>query len=162
MESMIRFVLNDNPVQVKTTRDRTLLWVLRSEFGLTGTKYGCGEGFCGSCAVLINNVASRSCQTAIKDVAGKEVVTIEGLSRGGNLHPLQEIFIRHDALQCGYCTPGMILTATELLLENPDPTRTEIIQHMDNNLCRCGSYSRIIDAIMDAAQSLREEPAHEK
>jgi aerobic-type carbon monoxide dehydrogenase small subunit (CoxS/CutS family) len=132
-----------------------LLWVLRTEFALTGTKYGCGAGFCGACTVLVNNEAVRSCQFPAKDADGKEILTIEGLARNGRLHPLQEAFVKHDALQCGYCTPGMILTAYGLLLKNPRPNLEEIREGMNENLCRCGSYQRIIQAIQDAFQVMK-------
>ena len=157
MEATIQFTLNGKSVKITTDDDLKLLWVLRIQFGLTGSKYGCGEGYCGNCTVLINNNAVRSCQTFIKDVKDKEVVTIEGLSKNGNLHPLQEAFIKHDALQCGYCTPGMILNAAGMLHKNPNPSRSEIIAEMEDNLCRCGSHNRIMDAIQDAAQTMREE-----
>jgi len=155
MVEKISFTLNNKPVSLEVDGDRKLLWVLRTELGLTGTKYGCGEGICGSCTVLINNEAIPSCQTRIKDVNGAEVVTIEGLEKDGDLHPLQKAFIEHDALQCGFCTPGMILKAHGLLTENPSPSRAEIIEGMENNLCRCGSHNRILDAIESAAKEMR-------
>jgi aerobic-type carbon monoxide dehydrogenase small subunit (CoxS/CutS family) len=157
MEATIQFTLNGKSVKITTDGDHKLLWVLRIQFGLTGSKYGCGEGYCGNCTVLINKNAVRSCQTFIKDVKGKEVVTIEGLSKNGNLHPLQEAFIKHEALQCGYCTPGMILNAVGMLFKNPNPSRSEIIEEMEDNLCRCGSHNRIIDAIQEAAPKMRED-----
>jgi aerobic-type carbon monoxide dehydrogenase small subunit (CoxS/CutS family) len=129
-----------------------LLWVLRADLGLTGTKLGCGEGLCGACTVLVDNEPVRSCHLAVKDINGKEVTTIEGLAENGEPHPLQKAFMSHDALQCGFCTPGMIMNAYALLLKNPEPTRQEIIESMDGNLCRCGSYGRIIQAIQTAAQ----------
>jgi aerobic-type carbon monoxide dehydrogenase small subunit (CoxS/CutS family) len=135
--------------------DRKLLWVLRTELGLIGAKYGCGEGHCGSCTVLVNNEAVRSCRTSFKEVRGKEVVTIEGLTKDGALHPLQKAFMEHDALQCGYCTPGMILHACALLRKNPRPSSAEIVSAMDNNLCRCGAHNRIIQAIQTAAKEMR-------
>jgi len=137
MVETISFNLNDKSVRLTVDSERMLLWVLRSDLGLTGTKYGCGEGFCGACTVLVNNEAVRSCQYPVKNVKGKEVITIEGLSKNGKLHPIQEAFVKHDALQCGFCTPGMILNAYSLLYGNPQPTRTEIIQGMNDNLCRC-------------------------
>lgn len=155
MSKTIRFKLNGQPRSLAVDRKRMLLWVLRTDFGLTGTKSGCGEGFCGACTVLVNNKAVRSCQCPVEDVNGKEILTIEGLAKNGRLHPLQEAFVKHDALQCGYCTPGMILTAYALLLRNPRPTLKEIIEGMDENLCRCGSYQRIIQAIQDAAREMR-------
>jgi len=156
MEMHIKFTLNNKPVELNINGDLKLLWVLRTRFNLTGTKYGCGEGYCGSCTVLINQEAERSCQITLKEVEGKDIVTIEGLANDGNLHPLQKSFIEHSALQCGYCTPGMIMTAVSLLGKNPAPTRSEIISEMDENLCRCGSYNRIVDAIQSAATEMEE------
>ncbi len=139
---------------MKVEAEHTLLWVLRTELNLTGTKYGCGEGFCGSCTVLVDNEPVRSCQFPMKNADGKKIITIEGLRKNGKLHSLQQAFIKHDALQCGYCTPGMILNAQGLLLQNPHPTRAEIIENMEENLCRCGSYNRIVDAIQTASREL--------
>ena len=156
MQQKIQFTLNDKPVEILAEGTLKLLWILRTHFGLTGTKYGCGEGECGSCTVLVNNDAVRSCLVQVKDMAGKRVTTIEGLSHDGTLHPLQEALIRHDAVQCGYCTPGMIMNAVGLLHKNQQPTRDEIIREMDDNLCRCGSYTRIADAIQSAAKIIRE------
>ena len=157
MDSEVKFTLNHKRVKITANADLKLLWILRTRFGLTGTKYGCGEGYCGCCTVLINNEAERSCQVALSEVSGKEVITIEGLAENGNLHPLQKYFIEHDALQCGYCTPGMILTAASFLKKNPTPTRSEIIAEMDDNFCRCGSYNRIVDAIQSAASDMGED-----
>ncbi len=154
MRKTVRFKLNGKLTSLTLDRDRMLLWVLRTDFELTGTKYGCGEGFCGACTVLVNGEAVRSCQFPVGDVEGKEIITIEGLAENGNLHPLQEAFVQHDALQCGFCTPGMILNAYNLLMKNPDPTREEIILEMEDNLCRCGAHTRIIQAIQTAAQDL--------
>jgi aerobic-type carbon monoxide dehydrogenase small subunit (CoxS/CutS family) len=122
---------------------------------LTGTKFGCGEGHCGSCTVLLNGVAVRSCLRKVKEVKDKEVVTIEGLARNGKLHPVQEAFMAHDGLQCGFCTPGMVLTAVALLAKNPTPTRDQIIHGMEQNLCRCGAHTRIVDAIQAAAGEMK-------
>ena len=155
MNQTIQFTLNGKPTKISVDGDRMLLWVLRTDLELTGTKFGCGEGFCGACTVLVNGEAVRSCQTAVKEVRRKEVVTIEGLSKNGKLHPLQKAFIEHDALQCGFCTPGMILNAHSLLRENPQPTESEIVAGMEDNLCRCGSYKRIIEAIQSAAQTMK-------
>jgi len=155
MIKTIQFFVNANLIKIKVKAERTLLWVLRTELNLTGTKYGCGEGFCGSCTVLVDNEPERSCQFPMKNADGKKIITIEGLRKNGKLHPLQQAFINHDALQCGYCTPGMILSAYGLLLKNPKPTRTEIIQSMDDNLCRCGSYNRIVDAIQTASREMK-------
>jgi aerobic-type carbon monoxide dehydrogenase small subunit (CoxS/CutS family) len=151
MKEAIHFKLNGKPVNIKVDGDRMLLWVLRTDLNITGPKYGCGEGLCGACTVLVNNEAILSCQTPVKDVKGKEVITIEGLAKNGKLHPLQKAFIKHDALQCGFCTSGMILKAHSLLAENPKPSRQEIIEGMDRNLCRCGAHMRIIQAIETAA-----------
>ena len=150
MERTISFTLNGKPASVKVDDERMLLWVLRSDLGLTGTKFGCGEAFCGACTVIVDKQAVRSCSTPVKDIAGKQVMTIEGLGQNG-LHAIQQAFLEHHAFQCGYCTPGMILTAYALLLKTPKPTHDEIIRHMDDNLCRCGAHVRIVDAIQDAA-----------
>jgi len=155
MKKTIHFKLNGQPKNLDLDRERVLLWVLRTDFGLTGTKYGCGEGFCGACTVLVNNEAARSCQFPVEDVHGKEILTIEGLAKNGRLHPLQEAFVKRDALQCGYCTPGMVLTAYGLLVKNPRPNPEEIIEGMNENLCRCGSYQRIIQAIQEAVQEMK-------
>jgi nicotinate dehydrogenase subunit A len=151
MQRSVSFVLNGKPRQISVDDERMLLWVLRSDLGLTGTKYGCGEGLCGACTVIVDNEAVRSCATPVSAVDGKRVLTIEGLERDGQLHPLQLAFAKHNAFQCGYCTPGMILSAYALLLKKPQPTREKIIQHMDDNLCRCGAHVRIIDAIQEVA-----------
>ena len=155
MFEAIRFKLNGKPTQLTVDGERRLLWVLRCDFGLIGTKYGCGEGFCGACTVLINNKATRSCQVPVKEIKGKEVITIEGLARDGKLHPLQKAFMDHDALQCGFCTPGMIMNAYGLLLQKHQPTEAEIIEGMNNNLCRCGSHVRIVQAIQSAAKEVK-------
>jgi aerobic-type carbon monoxide dehydrogenase small subunit (CoxS/CutS family) len=152
MRAKIQFKLNNRPVELDVDPDRMLLWVLRADLGLTGTKYGCGQSHCGACTVLVNNSAVRSCQAPVKDVRGQEVLTIEGLGSNGRLHPLQKAFMEHDALQCGFCTPGMIMNAYALLLKNPRPSSTEIIEGMDDNLCRCGSHARIVRAIQAVAQ----------
>ncbi len=155
MRRNISFTLNDKPVELVVDDDRMLLWVLRYDLGLTGTKFGCGEALCGSCTVLVDKDAVRSCVTPIKDVARKHVLTIEGLSAEGRLHPIQEAFLNHHAFQCGYCTPGMIISSYALLLKDERPTREEIIQHMDGNLCRCGSHTRIVEAILEAANATK-------
>jgi aerobic-type carbon monoxide dehydrogenase small subunit (CoxS/CutS family) len=140
--------VNGNNYQVNVDLNEPLLWVLRDDLRLTGTKFGCGNGVCGACSVLIDGKARRSCRIPVAYVAtGQEIITIEGLGTIGNLSPLQQAFVDHTAFCCGYCTPGMIITATALLLRNPNPTREEIIQAMDFNLCRCGSYNNIIEAI---------------
>lgn len=156
MQRTISFTLNGKPVRITGEDERTLLWVLRCDLSLTGTKFGCGTALCGACTVLANNEAVRSCVTAVKDVAGKRVVTIEGLDRDGRLHPLQQAFLKHHAFQCGFCTPGMILNAYALLMKKPKPARDDIIRHMDDNLCRCGSHLRIIAAIQEAATVMKD------
>ena len=155
MAALISFRLNGGRIRVRVDEKRKLLWVLRTELALTGAKYGCGRGSCGSCVVLVNDKPIRSCMAEVGSVRGKDVVTIEGLARADQLHPLQKAFIEHDALQCGFCTPGMILTAYGLLRANRKPSREEIKDGMDRNLCRCGAHTRIIDAIESAAAELR-------
>jgi nicotinate dehydrogenase subunit A len=155
MEQMVQFKLNNRPVRLTADSERMLLWVLRSDLGLTGTKYGCGESLCGACTVLVNREPVRSCQFPLKEVAGKDVLTIEGMERNGAIHPLQKAFVDHGALQCGFCSPGMILTAYSLLLKNPRPTRAQILEAMEGNYCRCGTYSRILDAIESASAEMK-------
>jgi aerobic-type carbon monoxide dehydrogenase small subunit (CoxS/CutS family) len=157
MNDVIIFTLNGKSVTLKADRDSALLWVLRADYGLTGAKYGCGDGHCGSCTVLVDNEALRSCQLTLADVNGSSVTSIEGLANNGSLHPVQQAFIDQEALQCGYCTPGMILTAIALLHKNPTPSEVEIMEEMDGNLCRCGSYKRIVQAIKSAAIVLKED-----
>ena len=154
MEETVQFTLNGKPTKLTVDSDRKLLWVLRTDLGLTGTKYGCGESYCGACTVLVNNEAVRSCQTIVKYVRGKEVVTIEGLAKNGALHPLQKAFMEHDALQCGYCTPGMIMNAYAFLRKNPRPSPSQIVEGMEDNLCRCGAHNRIVQAIQAAAKEM--------
>jgi aerobic-type carbon monoxide dehydrogenase small subunit (CoxS/CutS family) len=151
----IRFHLNGHPMELEVASERLLLWVLRSDLGLTGTKYGCGQAHCGSCTVLVDGKATLSCLTSMGAVEGKEVTTIEGLASNGRLHPVQAAFVAHDALQCGFCTPGMILGAYGLLLENPDPSEEEIVLGMESHLCRCGGYGRIVRAVREAAEAMK-------
>jgi len=155
MEETISFQLNGKKTEVKIDPTQTLLWVLRNHFELTGTKFGCGMGFCGACTVLIDNEPVRSCTLPLSDVAGKKVVTIEGLAVNGKLHPVQKAFVEHDALQCGYCTPGMIMNATGLLLKNPAPSTQQIKDGMEDNLCRCGAHVRIVEAVRTAAKEMK-------
>ena len=154
MNRTLRFRLNGRPATLAIDDERSLLWALRTQLELTGTKYGCGEGLCGACTVLVDGKAVRSCNTPVKAVSGKEVVTVEGLARGDSLHPLQQAFIDHGALQCGYCTPGMLMSAQALLSRNPRPSRDEIAAHLEHNLCRCGAHQRIVDAVEAAAQKI--------
>jgi aerobic-type carbon monoxide dehydrogenase small subunit (CoxS/CutS family) len=143
--------INRKPVHLEVDGERMLLWVLRTDLGLTGTKYGCGQGHCGACTVIVDGKAVRSCQTPVNTVRGKEVLTIEGLAVKDRLHPLQNAFVEHDALQCGFCTSGMIMNAYGLLRENPRPSEADIIRGMEGNLCRCSSYNRVVAAIQGAA-----------
>jgi aerobic-type carbon monoxide dehydrogenase small subunit (CoxS/CutS family) len=155
MKQKIQFTLNGEPTALTVDSDRMLLWVLRTDCGLTGTKYGCGQSICGACTVLVNNEAVRSCVTPVSDVLNKEVVTIEGLASDGKLHPLQKAFMESDALQCGYCTPGMIMNACSFLRRNPRPSDADILRDMNDNLCRCGAHTRIVQAIRTAAAELQ-------
>jgi aerobic-type carbon monoxide dehydrogenase small subunit (CoxS/CutS family) len=155
MEETIRFKLNGKKTELLTDSSQTLVWVLRNHLGQTGTKWGCGNGFCGACTVLIDDEPVRSCQIPLSDVAGKKVITIEGLENKGKLHPVQKAFVDHEALQCGFCTPGMILTTVAFLKKNPSPTRQEIMEALDENLCRCTAHVRIIDAVLDAAKEMK-------
>lgn len=142
-------VLTINGIQreVKADPGTDLLSVLRNDLDLTGSKYGCGEGACGACMVLIDGKASRSCITKLNDVAGKEIITIEGLEKNGKLHQVQEAFMKTDPFQCSYCAPGMIMASVALLMQNPSPAEDEIIDAMNRNICRCGTYLNIIKAI---------------
>ncbi len=155
MPDTIAFKLNDKPVRISVEGGRPLLWVLRTDLGLTGTKYGCGEGHCGCCTILLNQQAVRSCILPAAAVNGQEVVTIEGLAKDGALHPVQKAFMEHDALQCGYCTPGMVLRAASLLHSNPRPSEAEIIAGMNENFCRCGAHPRIVQAVQAAAAEMK-------
>lgn len=155
MKTSIGFRLNGRPETLETNPDRRLLWVLRTDLELTGTKYGCGSGYCGSCTVIVDGKPIRACVASLGSIRDKEVTTIEGLAKNGQLHPLQRAFAEHGALQCGYCTPGMIMNAYGLLLEKPAPSREEIVDGMERNLCRCGAHQRIIAAIEDASRGGR-------
>ena len=152
----VQFRLNGQSVTFTGDEEHMLLWILRTDLALTGTKYACGEGLCGACTVLLNGEAVLSCQTPVKDADGAEVVTIEGLSQNGKLHPIQQAFIEHDAMQCGFCTSGMIMKAYDFLADNPQPTQEEIIAAMDDNLCRCGSHVRIVQAIQTASKRMKQ------
>ncbi len=152
----VQFELNGKSVSVSANEDEPLLWVIRQQLGLTGTKFGCGSGFCGSCTVIMNGEAVRSCTLPAIEAAGTKVLTIEGLSSNGSLHPLQEEFVKNDALQCGFCTPGMIMNAYGLLLQNPEPSHQEVVIGMDENLCRCGAHGRIIKAIQNAGKQMKK------
>jgi isoquinoline 1-oxidoreductase subunit alpha len=148
---MVSFTLNEKRVSVSADEKTPLLWVIRDHVGLTGTKYGCGAGLCGACTVHINGKAEKSCTTPVSAVQGAKVVTIEGLS-SDNSHPLQKAWIAEQVAQCGYCQTGQIMKAAELLAATPKPSRAQIVQHMDGNICRCGTYHRIIAAVERASR----------
>jgi aerobic-type carbon monoxide dehydrogenase small subunit (CoxS/CutS family) len=156
MTETISFTLNGKPTTLNTDPARALLWVLRTDLEMTGAKYGCGQGLCGACTVIVDGHAVRSCVTDLASVRGKQVTTIEGLAHGGHLHPLQEAFLEHGGYQCGYCTPGMIMNAYGLLQEHPKPTRAQIEEGMEGNLCRCGAHPRILAAIETASGQGRQ------
>lgn len=158
MKASVRFRLNGKPTILHTDDERHLLWVLRTDLNLTGTKYGCGSGYCGACTVLLGREAVRSCRTPLKQVEGKDVVTIEGLASNGKLHPLQQAFMDHGGFQCGYCTPGMIMSACALLLAQPHPSRDAIAQGLERNLCRCGAHQRILAAVEEASDARKGAP----
>jgi aerobic-type carbon monoxide dehydrogenase small subunit (CoxS/CutS family) len=144
--------VNGKAVRVEAAADETLLSVLRDDLRLTGTKYGCGEGQCGACTVLIDGKATPSCQTAVSDAAGRKVTTVEGLAAGERLHPVQAAFLEVEAFQCGFCTPGMVVAAASLLRSNPSPSDAEIVEAMTRNICRCGTYPRLVAAVKLAAR----------
>lgn len=150
-------LLNVNGVvhKLRADSDRSLLSVLRDDLELTGTKYGCGEGQCGACTVLIDGQATRSCVTSVGSAAGRHIVTIEGLERNGQLHPVQQAFLDHGAMQCGYCSAGMVMSSAALLARTPNPSEAEIVRYMEGNVCRCGTYPRIVAAIRQAAEQMK-------
>jgi len=153
LANAIELNINSTRHRVDVESDRSLLSVLRDDLDLTGSKYGCGEGQCGACTVLIDGKATRSCITTVGSVVGKRITTIEGLEQHGRLHPVQQAFIEADAMQCGYCTAGMIMSAAALLAGNSNPSNDEIIKNMEGNVCRCGTYQRIVAAIHKAAKA---------
>ena len=157
MSVTVRFSVNGTEASVTTDPQRRLLDVLREDLGLTGTKYGCGEGQCGACLVHLDGEPTRSCLLPVTAADGKSVTTIEGLARGDTLHAVQEAFIQEGAMQCGYCTSGMILAALALLRETPEPTDEEIVAGMDGHLCRCNGYVKIVNAVRRAAELMRAE-----
>ncbi len=152
----LNLIINGKSHKVDASPDEPLLSVLRNRLALTGTKYGCGEGMCGACTVLLDGRAVRSCQTRVSAAAGKKIVTIEGLEQDGRLHPVQEAFLREQAFQCAYCTPGMIMESVSLLSANPNPSDAQIAEHMNGNICRCGTYPRIVAAVRLASQTMRK------
>ena len=147
--------INNRVERLETDPERSLLRVLRDDLDLTGTKYGCGEGQCGACTVLVEGSAVRSCRTPVRAVAGKQITTIEGLAKNGRLHPLQQAFLDADAMQCAYCTPGMIMSGAGLMAKNPDPGEADIQRAMQGNVCRCGTYPRIVAAMRMAAAAMK-------
>ena len=151
MAKVTALTVNGKKLTVNVDSQTSLLSVLRNDLDLTGTKYGCGEAQCGACTVLIDGQQTRSCVTPVGKVANKQITTIEGLEKDGQLHPLQEAFLKADAMQCGYCTPGMIMSSVALLSKTPQPTSEQIVRHMDRNVCRCGTYLRIVAAIQMAS-----------
>ena len=151
MKYKVNFFLNDEPMELYVDANRTMLNVLRDELCYTGTKEGCGAGECGACTVIMDGLAVNACLILAPELNGKHIETVEGLAKGDQLSPLQESFIEHMALQCGFCTPGMLMSAESLLRENPHPTREEIATAMSGNLCRCTGYKKIVEAIEDVA-----------
>ncbi|HEV3076307.1 MAG TPA: (2Fe-2S)-binding protein [Thermoanaerobaculia bacterium] len=152
-------MVNGTERQVEAAPEESLLEVLRDRLQLTGTKYGCGEGQCGACTVLLDGRAARSCRVTLAEAAGKKVTTIEGLERNGRLHPVQAAFLEVEAFQCGYCTPGMIMAAVALLESQPEPSEEDVAGRLVGNVCRCGTYPRIVAAVRLAARTMRREPA---
>jgi isoquinoline 1-oxidoreductase alpha subunit len=150
----MELVVNRKHYRLQADPDSFLLWVLRNELELTVSKYGCGEGHCGACTVMVDGAPVRSCITPVSKVAGKEITTIEGLAENGRLHPLQEAFIQADAMQCGYCTPGMILSGVALLKKTPHPSEPDIRRALEGNVCRCGTYPRIVAAMQMAEKTM--------
>jgi aerobic-type carbon monoxide dehydrogenase small subunit (CoxS/CutS family) len=155
MPAVTELHVNGDKRPVAADPDRTLLSVLRDDLGLTGSKYGCGEGRCGACTVHLDGHRTHACVTRVGTVSGKEVRTIESLATGDKLHPLQQAFLDVGAMQCGYCTPGMIMAAAALLADNPDPSRDEIVRGLNGNVCRCGTYGRIVTAVEQAARAMK-------
>jgi isoquinoline 1-oxidoreductase alpha subunit len=154
MAGTLQLEINGRKYSVNYPPDTPLLYVLRDELGLTGTKYGCGEGMCGACTVLLGGTARRSCQIPVSAAVSRPITTIEGLEKDGALHPVQQAFLDAGAFQCAYCTSGMIMNSVSLLQANPHPTREQIVQAMQGNICRCGTHPRIIEAIEKAAGNL--------
>jgi aerobic-type carbon monoxide dehydrogenase small subunit (CoxS/CutS family) len=155
MNPVTELHVNGSKHSLKATAERSLLSVLRDDLDLTGSKYGCGEGRCGACTVLIDGKAVRSCITPVVECQGKQITTIESLEKNGELHPLQQAFLDAEALQCGYCTAGMIMSGVALLAKNPNPSSADIVRSMEGNMCRCGTYSRIVSAVQKAAATMK-------
>jgi aerobic-type carbon monoxide dehydrogenase small subunit (CoxS/CutS family) len=156
MANPIELIVNGRKRSTQSDPDTPLLTVLRDQLHLTGSKYGCGEGQCGACTVLLDGVARRSCITSVSAAAGKSITTIEGLEQSGRLHPVQQAFLDAEAFQCAYCTSGMIMSSVALLQQNPNPSPDEIRQSLQGNICRCGAHPRIVEAVENAAKAVRE------
>ena len=156
MAKPIGLEVNGKQYSVNYPPDTPLLYVLRDELGFTGTKYGCGEGQCGACTVLLDGAPRRSCQIPVSAAAGRPITTIEGLEKDGKLHPVQQAFLDAGAFQCAFCTSGMIMSSVGLLKTNPNPNRVDIVQSLQGNVCRCGTHPRIVDAVLSAAKTLQE------
>ena len=154
MKHLVHFTVNDEPVELYVDGHRTMLNVLREELCLTGTKEGCGAGECGACTVIVNGKPVNACLVLAPELEGMRISTVEGLSKDGELSPLQQAFVDHAALQCGFCTPGFLMSATALLNENPHPTEEEVVESISGNLCRCTGYRRVVEAILDAAERM--------
>jgi len=157
MATSFKFAVNGQTRSIQSDPETPLLTVLRDDLGLTGSKYGCGEGQCGACTVLLDGAPRRSCVLPVSAVAGKSITTIEGLEQSGRLHPVQQAFLDAEAFQCAYCTSGMIMSSVALLKQNPNPTPTDIAQALEGNICRCGTHPRVIEAVERAAQAAREQ-----
>jgi aerobic-type carbon monoxide dehydrogenase small subunit (CoxS/CutS family) len=155
MPDTLELEVNGKRYPVSYPPDTPLLYVLRDELGLTGTKYGCGEGQCGACTVLLGGAPRRSCQIPVSAAAAKSITTIEGLEKDGKLHPVQQAFLDTGAFQCAYCTSGMVMSSVGLLQTNPNPTQTEIVQFLQGNICRCGTHPRIMEAVRQAAKRIQ-------
>jgi len=155
MRQKISFILNGSPALIETDPAMRTLDVLRQDLGLTGTKEGCGQGECGGCSIIVDGVVKLSCLMTAAQLEGKDIVTIEGVAASGELHPVQLSFVEYGAVQCGFCTPGMVISAVDLLKRNPEPTREEVREALSGNLCRCTGYQKIVDAVEGAAKKMR-------
>lgn len=155
MIETIQFELNGKPAELTLDPNTILMWAIRNDLELTGTKFGCGTGFCGACTVILDGEPVRSCMLPVSEVAGKKLLTIEGLEQNGELHPIQQAFVETDALQCGFCTPGMIMKIYGLLIGNPEPTEQEVLDALEENFCRCSAYKQILQAVQLAGKKMK-------
>ncbi len=155
MKETIKFEINGQMAELTLDPNTILMWAIRNDLEFTGTKFGCGIGFCGACTVILDGEPVRSCMLPVSEVAGKKLLTIEGLEQNGELHPIQEAFVEHDAQQCGFCTPGMIMKIYGLLIVNPEPTRQEVLDALEENFCRCSAYKQIIEAVQTAGKKMK-------